>query len=84
MGFVVDKVVLGLALLSLLLFPPVSIIPPMLHTHLHLQVALTRRTNGPSLGTFSKSNAVLEIRKDWIQNTFTFFFWGGGFLMGFY
>jgi hypothetical protein len=29
-----------------------SIIPPMLHTHLHLHVALTRRTNGRSLGTF--------------------------------
>jgi hypothetical protein len=33
---------------------PVSIIPPMLHTHLHLHVALTRRTNRRSLGTFQK------------------------------
>jgi hypothetical protein len=74
-GFVVDKVALGKLFLSVLPFPPVSIIPPVLHTHLHLQVALTRRTNGPSLGTL-KSNAVLEIRKDWIQNTFTFL---GGF-----
>jgi hypothetical protein len=32
----------------------VSIFPPMLHTHLHLHVALTRRTNGPSLGTCQK------------------------------
>jgi hypothetical protein len=32
-----------------------SIIPPMLHTHLHLHAALTRRTNGQSLGTFVKT-----------------------------
>ena len=29
-------------------------IPPTLHTHLHLHVAPTTRTNGPSLGTFQK------------------------------
>jgi len=29
-----------------------SLIPPMLHTHLHLHVMLSRRTNGRSLGTF--------------------------------
>jgi hypothetical protein len=34
---------------------PVSIIPPMLHTHLNLHVALSRRTNGRSLvRTFQK------------------------------
>jgi hypothetical protein len=38
--------------LRLLQFSPVSIIPPMLHTHLHLHVALNRRTNGQRLGTF--------------------------------
>jgi len=47
-------------LVCLLLSPstsvsPVSTIPPMLHTHLHLYVALSRRTNGRSLGrTFQK------------------------------
>ena len=30
-------------------FSPVSIIPPMPHTHLHLHVAFTRMTNGRSL-----------------------------------
>jgi hypothetical protein len=30
----------------------VSISPPMLHTHLHLNVDLTRRMNGRRLGTF--------------------------------
>ena len=33
---------------------PVLSCPTMLHTHLHLHVALTRRTNGLSLGTFQK------------------------------
>jgi hypothetical protein len=31
---------------------PVSVIPPILHTHLQSRVVLTRRTNGRSLGTF--------------------------------
>jgi len=35
-------------------FPPVSVYPPMLSRHFHLHVALTRRTNGRSLGTFRK------------------------------
>ena len=34
--------------------PPVSTIPPTLHTHLHLHDAVTRRTNGRSLGIFIK------------------------------
>jgi len=32
-----------------------SIIPPMLHTHLHQHAMLSRRTNGRSLGTFQKA-----------------------------
>jgi branched-subunit amino acid transport protein len=36
MVFVVDKVVLGQVFLQVLRFSPVSIIPLMLHTHLHL------------------------------------------------
>ena len=39
---------------------PVSIISPMLHTHLHLHVALTRRTNRRSPETFQKA-MVLQI-----------------------
>jgi len=34
--------------------PPVSIIPLILHTHLHLHAAVNRTTNGRSLGTFQK------------------------------
>jgi len=33
------------------------IIAPMLHTHVHLHVALTRGANGQSLGTFQNANA---------------------------
>jgi hypothetical protein len=33
----------------------VSIIPPMLHTHLRVHVAVTRRTNGRRMGTFRKT-----------------------------
>jgi hypothetical protein len=35
-------------------FSPVHIIPPTLHTQLHLHVTLTRRTSGRSPGTFHK------------------------------
>ena len=35
-------------------FSPVSIMPPVLHTH-HLCAALTRRTSGKSLGIFKQS-----------------------------
>ena len=37
----------------------------MLHTHLHLHVALTSRTNGRSLGNFQKANALSEIGERW-------------------
>ena len=44
----------GTAFPSLLLFSPVSIIPPLLHTQLNLHAALTKRTNERRLGTFQK------------------------------
>jgi len=56
MKFEVDKVTLGKVFLQVLHFPPVSMIPPVIHTHLLIHV-LTGRTNGSSLGTFQ--NAVL-------------------------
>jgi len=52
--FVVEKKALGQVCLPVLLFSPVSVIPPMLHTH-HLHAALSRMTNGQSLGTFVKT-----------------------------
>jgi hypothetical protein len=52
---------------------PVSIIPPMLHTHLHLHVAVTRRTNGRSLGTFQKKGVLFQKSENiGQQSTFTF------------
>ena len=47
---------LGQIFLPVIRFSPVSIIPPMLHTH-HIHVALTRGTNGRSLGTFQKQRS---------------------------
>jgi len=52
--FVVHNVALGQVSLPVFHFSPVSVIPPTLHTSLHLHVALTGRTNGRSLGTFNK------------------------------
>ena len=54
-GLMVGKRVLWKVYLPVLLLPPVSIIPPLLHSYLRLHVALTRRTNGRSLGTFQKA-----------------------------
>ena len=45
----------GTGFLRALRCSPVYIIPPKLHTHLHLHVALTRKTNGRSLGTIQKA-----------------------------
>jgi hypothetical protein len=58
----VDKVLLGKGFLLVLRFSPVIIIPPMLHTHLRLHVALTRRTNGRSVGIFQKTKFFLKSR----------------------
>ena len=52
--FVVDKMALEQVSLRVLKFSPV-IITPTLHTHFHLHVARTRRTNGVSLGTLQKA-----------------------------
>jgi len=38
-----------------ILVSPVSIVSPVLHTHLQLRVVLNRRTTGQSLGTILKA-----------------------------
>jgi hypothetical protein len=48
------KTLLRQASLRVFQFSPVSIIPSMLHTHFLPRVALTRWTNGRSLGTFQE------------------------------
>ena len=49
------KVALGQVFVEVLLFSPVSIMPPMLHTDPHLHIVLTSRTNGRSLETSPKT-----------------------------
>jgi hypothetical protein len=45
---------------------PVRIIPPMLHTHLHLNTCLIRRTSGRSLGTLKQRIVISDIGTlDW-------------------
>jgi len=61
------KVALPQVFLPILLFSSVSVIPPMLHTHLHLHVARTRETSWWSPGTPETSNAVSEIGEHWIE-----------------
>jgi hypothetical protein len=45
---------------SILFFPVVSVIPPMLHTNLHLHFTFTKKTNGKSLKTFVKAMLYLK------------------------
>ena len=78
MGFVVDKVALWEGFFPVLWFSPLSIIPPMLHTHLSLNTpcAFIRRTSGRSLGSFKKAmffRTSRSIKRKIIFN----FFWGG-------
>ena len=54
MRCVVDKVAMGQVFLWVLKFSPASFIPPMLHTHLHLHVAIKRWTCELNLGTLRK------------------------------
>jgi hypothetical protein len=50
----VDKMALRTAFLRVLRLYPIIIIPPMLHIHLHLDVALSGRKNDRSLEIFQK------------------------------
>jgi hypothetical protein len=52
--FVVDKVPVEKVFLHVLLVSSVSIIPPILHTHLRLRVAVSRKTNGRNPGNLKK------------------------------
>ena len=73
MRFVVSDVALGEAFLRALRVSFVSVIPPTMHTHLHLHVALTRRTNWCSLGTLHKELPFWEPRSTEYKITFKFF-----------
>jgi len=51
-------------------FSPVSNFSLMLCTHLHIYVALTRRTSRESLGNFKQSSAVWDVREHLIEMYF--------------
>ena len=51
---------MGQVTVRVIRFSPVSIIPPTLHTHLHVQGSVTGRTSGRRLGTL---NTFYEIGK---------------------
>ena len=55
-------------------FPPVSVVRPMLHTHLDIHVALTRRTNRWNLGTFQKAMLFWKLEENWIELYLHFMF----------
>ena len=57
-------------------FPPVIIISPMFHTHLHLHVALTRRTRGRNLDTFQKAVPFSEVGENCVEKYFLLDFRG--------
>jgi len=67
----VDKVAVGQGFLRGLLLSRVSIIPPMLHTHLHLNVALTR-TSGRSLKTSRKTILFQKKGEHWVEKCWDF------------
>jgi len=46
---------MGEVLFPVIRFSPVYSFPPMLHTHIHPQVALTRKTNGRNLEIVQKA-----------------------------
>ena len=50
--------------IGLFLFSPVSTIPPILRTHVHLHVALTIKANERSLGTFLKATLHLPLQSN--------------------
>ena len=61
--FVVDRVELEpVFFLSALQFSVVSIIPPVLHTHLHLQVDLNQKDEWAKLVELKKKNSSLGTR----------------------
>jgi hypothetical protein len=53
--FVVDRLALRQVYIGVLRFYSVNIIPPMLHTRLHLYAILSRSEDGRSVETFAKA-----------------------------
>jgi len=64
------KVGLGQICLRILRLSPVSIIPSMVQSHLHLNTTFIRRTSGRSGGTSKQRSAISAIGKHWLKKNF--------------
>jgi len=60
-GFLVDKVRVGQIFLRVLRYAAVSTIQTLLHTQVHLNITVIRRTSGRSLRKLLESNATSDI-----------------------
>jgi len=70
--FLVGKVTLWQVSIPVLRFSHVSIIPPMLHTHLYLNITVIRRTSGRSLGSLRKHGSFGYQGACGLQSTLSF------------
>jgi len=59
--FVAGEVALEQGFLQVLRFPPVTVIPPMLYTVLHLNTTQFGRISGRSVGSLKQSSALSDI-----------------------
>jgi hypothetical protein len=65
-GFVVNEVEMGQVFSEYFVFiPPISIIPPLLHTHCNLSANVTRGTSGRRKGIFNESSALWDSGEHW-------------------
>ena len=69
-----DKVPVGQFFSPSIQFSPVSNIPPMFHTHLHLKSMLIRRTNRQRLGIFEQRFALSDVGEPLMEKYFNFVF----------
>jgi hypothetical protein len=67
-GFVLYQVAVGQGSSRSTSVSSVSILPPKLYTHFHLNAALIRRTSGRSLGPFVAQQWSFRYRPYWTDN----------------
>jgi hypothetical protein len=70
-AFVVDKLAKREGFIQVQLFSPVSVILPILHTRLHLNTILTRRSNGRSFKIFKHSFPCMISADTGLKSIFT-------------
>jgi hypothetical protein len=68
---VVDKLALEFVYLRMHLVSPVSIIPTVPNTHIHIHIALTRRTNGRSSWPLETAMLFRKVENTGQKSTFT-------------